>query len=114
MTFARKAAQAVAVMTVGVVLNWSGFAPSASKQSTGAIAAIVAVLALGTILLLVLGALVSRRFTLNEITHGILLEEVRRFRSGCATEAPTGNRAVVEALSGVRYELLWGKSREKQ
>jgi oligogalacturonide transporter len=113
MTFARKAAQAVAVMTVGLVLNWSGFAPSASKQSTGAIAAIVAVLGLGTIALLVLGALVSRRFTLNEFTHGILLEEVRRFRSGCATEAPASNRAVVEALSGVRYELLWGKSREK-
>jgi oligogalacturonide transporter len=108
MTFARKAAQAVAVMTVGLVLDWSGFVSSASKQSTGAIAAIVTVLGLGTTLLLLLGALVSRRFTLNEVTHGILLEEVRRFQSGSATEAPASNRAVVEALSGVRYELLWG------
>jgi oligogalacturonide transporter len=113
MTFARKAAQALAVMTVGLVLDWGGFVPSASTQSTGAIFAIVAVLGLGTILLLALGALVSRHFTLNEITHGILLEEVHRFQSGCATEAPANNRAVVEGLSGVRYELLWGKSGEK-
>ncbi len=113
MTFARKAAQALAVITVGLVLDWSGFAPSASKQGTGATVAIVTVLGLGTTLLLGFGALVSRRFTLNEITHGILLEEIRRFQSGCATEAPASNRAVVEELSGVRYEMLWGTSAEK-
>jgi len=112
MTFTRKAAQAIAVMTVGLVLEWSGFVSSASKQSTGATVAIVTVLGFGTTLLLALGALVSRRFTLNEITHGILLEEVRRFQSGNPTEAPASNRAVVEELSGVRYEMLWGKSRE--
>jgi len=110
MTFTRKAAQAIAVMTVGLVLEWSGFVSSASKQSTGATVAIVTVLGFGTTLLLALGALVSRRFTLNEITHGILLEEVRRFQSGNPTEAPASNRAVVEELSGVRYEMLWGKS----
>jgi oligogalacturonide transporter len=110
MTFARKAAQALAVMTVGLVLDWSGFVPSATRQSAGATVAIVTVLGLGTILLLALGALVSRRFTLNEITHGILLEEIRRFQGGCATEVPAGNRAVVEELSGVRYEMLWGQS----
>jgi oligogalacturonide transporter len=113
MTFARKAAQALAVMTVGLVLDWSGFVPSAPKQSAGATFAIVTVLGIGTTLLLALGALVSRRFTLNETTHGILLEEVRRFQGGCATDVPARNRAVVEALSGVRYEMLWGKSGEK-
>lgn len=117
MTFARKAAQAAAVIGAGLVLQWGGFVPSASAQSAGATMTIITVLSLGTSVLLLLGLLASRGFILNERTHGVLLTEIRRFRAGGHPQgrdlqgAPAAHRAVLEALTGMPYERLWGRRR---
>jgi oligogalacturonide transporter len=122
MTFARKAAQAAAVIGAGLVLQWGGFVPSASAQSAGATMTIITVLSLGTSVLLLLGLLASRGFILNERTHGVLLTEIQRFRAGGDPRgghpqgrdlqgAPAAHRAVLEALTGMPYERLWGRRR---
>ena len=108
MTFVRKMSQALAVMLVGQVMQASGFAPKAAIQSPQAVTAIVGVLGIGTITLLVIGVIVSMRFKLTPATHGVLLEEIERFRGGERAPSDPERARIVEDLSGWRYDQLWG------
>lgn len=110
MTFIRKATQAIAVAGVGVVMEWGGFVSGAKTQSAEAIHTIALLLGIGTIGVLVFGVLVSLRFRLDPRTHGVLMHEIERLRGG-ATDAPDpAAKAVVEDLSGWRYDQLWGNN----
>jgi oligogalacturonide transporter len=110
MTFIRKATQALAVAGVGVVMEWGGFVSGARVQTAEAIHTIALLLGIGTIGVLVFGVLVSLRFRLDPRTHGVLMHEIERLRSG-ATDAPDpAAQAVVEDLSGWRYDQLWGNN----
>jgi len=110
MTFIRKAAQAAAVMFVGVVIEWGGFVSGNQTQSAEAIHTIVSVLVIGPIILLVFGFLVAQRFKLNKDTHELLMKEIDHLKSGATTPTNDHNRDVVEDLSGWPYEKLWGKN----
>ena len=110
MTFVRKMSQAAAVILVGQVMQASGFVSKASVQSPTAIAAIVGVLGLGTIAMLVFGALVSTRFRLTPATHAVLLDEIERLRAGGTRPASPDTGRIVEDLSGWRYDQLWGRN----
>jgi oligogalacturonide transporter len=111
MTFVRKLSQAAAVILVGQVMQGAGFAAKVMTQSPQAIHAIVAVLGLGTLTLLAFGTMVSRRFQLDARTHAVLMAEIDHLRANPDAE-PTSpaNRAIVESLSGWRYEQLWGRN----
>jgi len=110
MTFIRKATQALAVAGVGVVMEWGGFVSGARTQTAAAVHTIALLLGIGTIGVLVFGMLVSLRFRLDPRTHGVLMHEIERLRSG-ATDAPDpAAKAVVEDLSGWRYDQLWGNN----
>ncbi|MEP7008230.1 MAG: MFS transporter, partial [Sphingomonas bacterium] len=111
MTFVRKMSQALAVILVGQVMQASGFVSKASVQSPVAITAIVAVLGLGTVAMLVFGVFVSTRFRLDPRTHAVLMAEIEHFRANAdATPTSPEARAIVEDLSGWRYEALWGRN----
>ena len=110
MTFVRKMSQAAAIILVGQVMQASGFVSKATEQSPTAIAAIVGVLGAGTLTMLVFGVLVSTRFRLTPQTHAILLDEIEHFRRGERTPSTPENAAIVEDLSGWRYDQLWGNN----
>jgi oligogalacturonide transporter len=111
MTFIRKTSQAVAVMSVGMILQAGGFVSGDQSQSPQAIHTIVLVMTIGTLALLAMGWVVSLRFRLNRTTHEVLMNEIRRFKEQPGTAPDAECRRIVEDLSGWRYEQLWGRQR---
>jgi oligogalacturonide transporter len=110
MTFIRKAAQAVAVMTVGIVLEWGGFTSGSTTQSTEAINTIVFAMVVGPLILLLFGFRVAGKFKLNKDTHELLMQEIAHLKTGATEPSSEHSRKVVEDLSGWPYEKLWGKN----
>jgi oligogalacturonide transporter len=110
MTFVRKAAQAAAVMLVGIILEQGGFLAGAQQQSSGAVHTIVTVLVIGPLLLLIFGFWIAGRFALNKDTHALLMAEISHLKSGARQPTSEHSRAVVENLSGWPYEKLWGNN----
>lgn len=113
MTLTRKASQAGAVMLVGIFLQLAGFVSGKSVQTETVNHTILGILLGGTLLLLCIGFLISLRFKLNGTTHAILVAEVQKMRSSnrITPEAISPeNRAVVEELTGMSYEQLWGNN----
>jgi oligogalacturonide transporter len=114
MTFIRKTTQALAVMSVGLILQAGGFASGSATQSPAAVTTIITVLSVGTLALLGFGFMVSLRFRLNRFTHEVLMSEIERFKTQPGTEPSPENRRIVEDLTGWQYEHLWGKSAQTQ
>lgn len=110
MTFVRKATQAAAVAGVGLVMQAGGFVSGARVQTPDAILTIALLLGIGTIGVLIFGALVSLRFHLNPRTHAILMAEIERLRRGDAAAPDPEHVEIVENLSGWRYDQLWGNN----
>ncbi|MFC0686788.1 MFS transporter [Novosphingobium clariflavum] len=110
MTFVRKATQAAAVAGVGFVMQAGGFVSGAARQSHGAVVTIAVLLGLGTVGMLLFGVLVSRRFRLSPATHAVLMREIEHLRAGARTPSSPEACAVVEDLSGWRYDQLWGRN----
>jgi len=109
MTFVRKMTQSAAVAGVTAIMSLGGFVSGAKVQSEQAITTLALVLGIGTIGVLLCGIWVSRRFKLNSATHDVLMEEIERLKRG-ETGITSENRAIVEDLSGWRYEQLWGNN----
>ncbi|WP_343518209.1 MFS transporter [Sphingomonas sp.] len=109
MTFVRKLTQSAAVAGVTAIMSAGGFVSGAKAQSEGAILTLALVLGIGTIGMLFFGILVSSRFKLNSGTHDVLMDEIDRLKRGETGISPE-NRAIVEDLSGWRYEQLWGNN----
>jgi len=112
MTFIRKTSQAAAVMGVGMILQAGGLVSGETSQSTEAVSTILFVMTLGTLTLLAFGFSVSLRFRLDRNTHGVLMDEIRRFKERPDTQPDTQSRRIVEDLTGWRYEQLWGRQQE--
>jgi len=110
MTFIRKATQAAAVAGVGLLMELGGFVSGAEVQTPHAVHTIAMILGVGTIAVLVLGVIVSFRFKLNSRTHAVLMHEIERLRENDPASPTQENRAIVEDLSGWRYEQLWGRN----
>ena len=111
MTFVRKLSQALAVVLVGQVMQASGFISKAAVQSPAAITAIVAVMGIGTLVMLGFGMIVSLRFGLDPGTHAILMSEIEHLRQNPdANPTSVAGRQVVENLSGWSYDQLWGRN----
>ncbi|WP_435945522.1 MFS transporter [Dryocola sp. BD586] len=113
MTMTRKASQAVAVMIVGVLLQLAHFNPGQPHQPESVHYVILAVLSLGTTLLLAAGYLVSRSFTLNIKTHAVLRQECDRMRLAGGPIAPVSkeNQRILEDITGFAYQDLWGNNK---
>ncbi|WP_431224541.1 MFS transporter [Serratia sp. L9] len=113
MTLTRKASQAGAVMLVGIILQLSGFVSGQSQQAPSVGHTILGVLVCGSLVMLTLGFVISLYFRLNLNTHRILIQETQKMRTA---NRPVPDlitpqaRTVVEVLTGIRYESLWGNN----
>ena len=110
MTFVRKATQAAAVAGVGFIMQAGGFVSGAQVQSDQAILTMALLLGIGTVGCLSAGIYISTRFRLSPATHDILMHEIEHLRSGARTPSTPAAGAVVEDLSGWRYDQLWGNN----
>ncbi|AHF75651.1 Oligogalacturonide transporter [Sodalis praecaptivus] len=113
MTLTRKASQAGAVMLVGIVLQLSGFVSGQSQQAPEVAHTIMAILSVGTLIVLAIGFFISLRFKLNLETHGVLAAETRKMRDAnrlVPEHITPENKAIVEMLAGMKYEYLWGNN----
>jgi oligogalacturonide transporter len=111
MTFVRKLMQSVAIFVVTQILDAAGLIPGTLQQPRSVVTAVLLIMGVGTLGILAFGFFVSTRFRLNRDTHAVLMREIERFKSGGQT-APA-DRAVVEDLTGCRYEDLWGRANRR-
>ncbi|WP_440903383.1 MFS transporter [Catenovulum sp. SX2] len=110
MTFVRKAAQASAVFAVGAALEVGGLVKGERVQSTEVMESIVNIMTIGPIIVLIFGYWVSTKFKLNTDTHTILMDEIERFKQGHREPSSAENKAIIEDLTGWKYEQLWGNN----
>jgi oligogalacturonide transporter len=114
MTFVRKLMQSIAIFIVTQILEASGLVPGKNvQQPQSVLDAVLLLMGVGTLGILAFGFLVSTRFRLNRDTHAVLMEEIERFKLGSGAEPTAANRAVVEDLTGWKYEELWGRESRK-
>ena len=109
MTFVRKLMQSAAIFIVSQMLNVAGLVPSVKIQPVAVVNVAVTVMVVGALGLMLFGFIVSLRFRLNRDTHAVLMAEIERFKSQAGTQPSAANRAIVEDLSGWKYEELWGR-----
>jgi oligogalacturonide transporter len=110
MTFVRKLMQSVAIFIVTQILDAAGLVPGTLVQPHSVVTTVLLVMGIGTLGILTIGFLVSTRFRLNRETHAVLMTEIQRFKTQGGGEPPAENRAVVEDLTGWKYENLWGRA----
>jgi oligogalacturonide transporter len=115
MTLVRKVAQSGAIIVTGWIIGAGGYVSAtdgvAVEQTPEAIATIAWLLVAGPIGVMLLGLIISWRFNLNARTHAVLMAEIDRFHAGEQTPSSPEAKAVVEDLTGWRYERLWGRGR---
>lgn len=116
MTFVRKIAQSGAIVVTTSLIGLGGYV-SADKAHPGAtvvqtpeaVRAVVLVMVGGPILVMLWGLVVSWSFRLNARTHEVLIHEVERLRAGETQPESAASKAVVESLTGWKFERLWGR-----
>jgi oligogalacturonide transporter len=109
MTFVRKVMQSAAILLATQILNLAGLVPKTMNQPESVVTTVVVILACGPLLIMLFGLIVSLRFRLNSETHGVLMDEIDRFKRNDGSAPTPENRAIVEDLTGWKYEQLWGK-----
>jgi oligogalacturonide transporter len=115
MTFVRKIAQSGAILLTTTLIGMGGFVSAAKgqpmpQQSPQAIQALVLVMVALPILVMLAGMLISWRFHLNARTHEVLVHEVERLRAGATAPESEESKAIVEDLTGWKWERLWGRA----
>jgi oligogalacturonide transporter len=97
------------VFAVGPILDASGLVRNVKIQPAHVVNTAVTIMVAGSLGLMLFGFLVSLRFKLNRDTHAVLMDEIERFKKHPETAPPADSRAIVEDLTGWKYEELWGK-----
>ncbi|AYV47303.1 MFS transporter [Caulobacter flavus] len=113
MTFVRKIAQSGAILLTTTLLGLGGFVSGGKgqvvHQTPQAIHTLVLIMVGGPILVMVTGMIISWKFRLNAKTHEVLVHEVERLRAGATEAESPESKAIVEDLTGWKYERLWGR-----
>lgn len=108
MTFTRKSSVAIATFAIGLILQESGFVEGQATQTQAVVSTIANILLYGCIGLLVLALIFAVTFKLNKRTHGILVDEIDRLKAGGSKADVTPEaKAIVENLTGYKYEDVW-------
>jgi oligogalacturonide transporter len=111
MTFVRKLLQSGVAFVIGPILDASGLIRNVKIQDVHVVNTAVTIMLVGSLGLMLFGFLVSLRFKLNSKTHSVLMDEIERFKTQPGTAPSPENRAVVEDLTGWKYDELWGKGK---
>ncbi|MFT8607940.1 MAG: MFS transporter [Liquorilactobacillus ghanensis] len=111
MTFARKSTSSIAPFVTGIVLSACGFNSSAKVQTGSALNGLVLWLVLGVGVLLLIATITTYFFKLDKDNHAILISEISRLKSGGSMkDVSPDTKKVVEDLTGMKYEKLWGNN----
>ncbi|AVF25168.1 hypothetical protein ERICIV_00983 [Paenibacillus larvae subsp. larvae] len=93
---------------IGLILDEGGFIKGSSVQTPQAVQTILLAFLLGTGVLVGLALLITFTFHLNRDTHKIIVDEINRLKAGGSKEDVTlETKAVVEDLTGYKYEDIW-------
>src|SRR5690349_20745310 len=109
MTFIRKLLQSAVVFAVGPILDASGLVRNVKIQPVHVVNTAVTIMLVGSLGLMLFGFLVSLRFKLNSQTHTVLMNEIERFMMQPGSAHTAENRAIVEDLTGWKYDELCGR-----
>jgi oligogalacturonide transporter len=111
MTFARKTTVAIATIIVGFVLQEGGFIKGQLIQTPEAIHTIANTLFIGTGGLIAIALYFAWHFKLNKQTHAVLIQEIDRLKAGGSKDDVSAEtKAIVEELTGYKYQDLWSHS----
>lgn len=111
MSFLRKTSQAVSIFLVGVILQEFNFVSGSHMQNSDAISAIVFILIVIPLVLTGIGIYSAYKFKITKETHSVLKEEVLRLKNGGnKKDVDAHTKEVVEDLTGLAYENLWGNN----
>jgi oligogalacturonide transporter len=111
MSFLRKASQALAIFVVGIILQEFNFVSGVKEQSHEALLAMVVILVVVPLAFLILGIIGSYKFKITDASHSILKKEIERIKNGgLKSDVDDVTRSTVEALTGWKYENLWGNN----
>lgn len=106
--FARQLFSGVIMMLVGVVLSATGFDSTKSAQPWSAQVGIAAVLLGFTAVVLIICWIIDSRLAIDKHTDGIILREIARLQNGGSkADVDADTKAVVERLTGLKYEDCW-------
>lgn len=112
MTFFRKSTGALATWVAGILLDLAGYdshlMKSVASTPHGIAVSIAHIFFWGTVILVGLALVLSRKVYLNRQTHAVLRDEIERLEAGGSkAEVSDEARLVCEELTGKRYEELW-------
>lgn len=111
MCFLRKASQAIAIFVVGIILQNFNFVSGMKEQPHEALVAMVVILVLVPLAFLIVGIIASIKFKISDESHSILKKEIERIKNGgLKSDVDNITRSTVEALTGWKYENLWGNN----
>jgi oligogalacturonide transporter len=111
MSFLRKASQALAIFMVGIILQSYNFVSGGKQQPQEALIAMVAILVVMPLIFIIIGFIGSYKFKITNESHAILKKEIARIKNGGnKTDVDELTRCTVEALTGWKYENLWGNN----
>lgn len=109
MTLVRKVAQSAALVATGYLIEAGGYVSGSPQQPQAALDTLVLIIVAAPVIVMLAGLALAWRFRLNAATHEVLVQEVERLREGHTTPATPESRAIVEDLTGWKYETLWGR-----
>lgn len=108
MVLMRKSTVALAIMIVGLVLEYSGFVKGMGSQPESALDAIIGLMVFATATLLAVSFWMTFKFKLTQHTHEVLLKEIeRRKQGGLASDCDSETRQVIKDLTGFAYNEVW-------
>ncbi|MEG6305752.1 MFS transporter [Enterobacter ludwigii] len=109
MVLTRKSTVAIAIMSIGLVLQESGFVKGSGAQPESALGAIIGLLIFATAALLAVSFFTTYKFKLTRETHKLLLKEIaRRKLGGDYRDCDANTRVVIKQLTGYQYDQVWG------
>lgn len=101
----------IILIIVGWVLDATGFQEKALTQPAGTRMAILIMYTAVPIILAILGVISSFLLKLDVPNHAIVLKEIHRLRAGGSmADVDPHTKAVVEKLTGFKYEDCWGNN----
>ncbi|RVU73988.1 MFS transporter [Lactobacillus xujianguonis] len=110
----RNSTSALVTVLVGIFLDQNGFVKGANVQSLSAKNAILEVMLMGA-LLIILAWLIATRFNLNKTSHQLITREIERLKNGGQKEdVDPQTKAVVEDLTGIKYENTYRKQKNEE
>jgi oligogalacturonide transporter len=107
-TFTRKVTGALGTVLIGFVLSSAGYIPKQAEQTLEVRNAIAVVFLLFPAILISICLFIISRFNLNQKTHQVIKDEIARLSAGGSKDDVTPEvKAIVEDLSGYKYENIW-------